>query len=187
PPAIKDSTYKDPPVSTKPHSNPPSNYDTINSRFANKDEWNGPATVGWSYSIDDAKKLVQSNRAAFAIYFCQENAAKTSGEGPAAIETYKKANNGAAPPETVFDLTGVLNEFNTAGISTFVKIPASNENAKLLQTYGVAPNTLVVCTPDGDKLWACSGAECTAGTVTQFLTNDFKGKFAAWKQAAKAR
>jgi hypothetical protein len=47
-----------------------------NSRFANDNGWGGPATVGWSYSIDDAKKLAQSSAAAYAIYFCSEAAAK---------------------------------------------------------------------------------------------------------------
>jgi protein tyrosine phosphatase (PTP) superfamily phosphohydrolase (DUF442 family) len=159
----------------------------INSRFAGKDEWNGPATVGWAYSIDDAKKLVQASSAAFAVYFCPENVAKTAGEGPKAIDEYKKANNGAAPPETLFDSQAMIKEFNTAGITTFVKIPASKENEKLLQSFAVVPNTLAVCAPNGEKLWTCSGAECTPAVVTQFLTFEFKNKLAAWKQFDKSR
>jgi protein tyrosine phosphatase (PTP) superfamily phosphohydrolase (DUF442 family) len=160
----------------------PSDTETARQR-ATGSEWKGPSVVGWSYSIDDAKRLARANNAGFAVYFCSELTARTAGEGTKATAEFKLANNGAAPEATIFESTEVLSEFNNAGISTFAKIPMTKENAALAQSFGAETNTLVICAPNGEKLWSCSGGQCTASTVVQFLSRDFASKFAQWQKA----
>lgn len=162
------------------------NYDK-NSRFADANGWGGPATVGWSYSIEDAKKLAQSSSSAYAIYFCSEAAAKTAGEGPQVIDAYKAANNGANPVTTIFDSATVLGQFKDSGISVFVKIPASTENTKLMQSFAAVPNMLVIAAPDGQKLWSVSGSECTMAAVISFLATEFPNKMASWRQTQQGK
>jgi protein tyrosine phosphatase (PTP) superfamily phosphohydrolase (DUF442 family) len=170
-----------PPATT--NSTVPSISDTeTEKQHASPGEWKGPAVVGWAYSIDDARKLARANNAGFAVYFCSELAAKTAGEGPKAVETYKLANQGTPPEATIFESAEVLTEFSNVGISTFVKIPLTLENLELAQSYGAETNTLVLCAPNGEKLWSCSGGNCNPTTVVQFLSRDFAARFSAWQK-----
>ena len=158
-----------------------------NSRFADANGWGGPATVGWSYSIEDAKKLAQSSASAYAIYFCSEAAAKTAGEGPVVIDAYKAANNGANPATTIFDSTTVLGQFKDSGIRVFVKIPDTPENTKVMQSFAAVPNTVVIAAPDGQKLWSASGSECTMAAVISFLATEFPNKMSSWRQSQQGK
>ncbi|HYG75043.1 MAG TPA: hypothetical protein VEK08_08580 [Planctomycetota bacterium] len=87
-------------------------------------------------------------------------------------------------PTTIFDTPAVPNELKKAGISQFAKITAGAANVEKMKKYGAGPNTLVICAPNGDKLIAFAGEQCTQSNVTSFL-KQFPQHFQAYMNSKK--
>jgi len=71
-----------------------------------------------------------------------------------------------------------------AGIQQIAKITASKENEALFKKYGAGLNTLVICSPDGEKLKVFAGEACTQSNVSSFCKS-FPEAFAAWLRTKK--
>jgi hypothetical protein len=78
----------------------------------------------------------------------------------------------------------VLSDMKKAGINNFAKIVASKENAEVFKKYAAAPNTLVICASNGDRLVTLTGEQCTQVNVSNELKT-FKAKLAAQQAQQK--
>jgi hypothetical protein len=85
---------------------------------------------------------------------------------------------------TVFDTPALPAELRKVGIRSWAKVVASAENAELCKKYSAGPNTLVLCAPNGDKLMAFAGPQCTQTTVCSGV-KQFPAFLAAWKARQK--
>ena len=61
------------------------------------------------------------------------------------------------------------------------KVPNTAANADLYKKYGVTPNTVVFCAPNGDKLLVLSGTQCSQSAMLTALKS-VKDAMASWKQ-----
>lgn len=134
--------------------------------------------------MDEAKKTAESNNEAYALLFCTEDMAKYTGEGTKAVGAYKLANRGKSLTMSVFDASIVEAEMKKAGINTFVKIPAIKANEEHFKKYSAGGNTLVICAPNGDKLFSLSGDQTSQTQLIAFLKT-FKTNFESWKNLQK--
>lgn len=97
---------------------------------------------------------------------------------------YQKANNNRSPKLTPFDQTVNIVELKKAGVSHFVKIAATKENEALFKKYRVAPDTMLVCAPNGDVLTGLSDAQLTQSNVSA-MCKTFPALFATWMSKRK--
>jgi hypothetical protein len=85
---------------------------------------------------------------------------------------------------TVFDAPAVPAELKKAGIKQFAKVVANQQNLDTMKKYGVGPNSLVICAPNGDKLMVFTGDQCTQSAVSSGLKS-FPAAYAAYQQRKK--
>ena len=85
---------------------------------------------------------------------------------------------------TVFDAPGVPAELKKAGVKQFAKVVANEQNVELMKKYAAGANTLVICAPNGDKLMAFAGEQCTQSAISSAL-KQFPALYAAWQQKKK--
>jgi hypothetical protein len=142
----------------------------------------GCPSVGWAKSTEAAQTAAASKNEPYALYFCPESAASYAGEGGTALTAARKDNKKLLT--TIFDAPTVPAELKKAGITQFAKVAATSENAEMLKKYGAGANTLVICAPNGDKLLAFAGDNCTQSNVCSALKN-FPAQYKAWLAAKK--
>ena len=87
-------------------------------------------------------------------------------------------------PLTIFDAPTVMTEMRKVGIKQFAKVVAVQANAELMKKYSAGPNTLVICAPNGDKLMAFAGEQCSQSAICSAL-KQFPAFYAAWQQKKK--
>lgn len=75
-------------------------------------------------------------------------------------------------------------ELKKAGIKEFAKVTAGQQNLELMKKYSAGPNTLVICAPNGDKLMAFAGEQCSQSAICSAL-KQFPAFYAAWQQKKK--
>jgi hypothetical protein len=143
------------------------------------------AVINWNPYWEEAQKKALGANRVYAMYFCSEAAARVAGEGPEVWEKYKKNNPGNALQPTVFDSGVTVAEFNAAGIAEFIKVPNIPANAELFKQYEAAPNTLVLCAPNGDRLAIFPPANCTQTNVVHFLKTGLARYVDQWQKAQK--
>jgi hypothetical protein len=129
--------------------------------------------VAWSSTPADAEAAVKESKGYYALFFCDAKTAEVAGEGSAAWEQFKKTNRGAASP-TVFDSTVMIAEFEAAGITSFAKVPANEQNRPLWLKYNAAPPTVVICNSAGKAIRAFAGADCKQTQIVKYLQTSFK-------------
>jgi hypothetical protein len=142
--------------------------------------------VSWTKTVDDAKSAVASKSEPFAIYFVAPDLENVIGAGSKAAADYKFANKGKNVPQNIWDNPTASDAMKKAGINTFVKIAVTKENMEVCKKYGAGPNTLVICTPDGDKLSIFAGPQCTQCAVTSAMKT-FKLQFEAFMKTKAAQ
>jgi len=97
---------------------------------------------------------------------------------------YQKANNNRPPKLTPFDQSVNVDELKKAGVRYFVKVAATKENEALFKKYSVAPDTMIVCAPNGDVLTGLNGAQLTQSNVS-VMCKKFPALLASWESRKK--
>jgi hypothetical protein len=118
----------------------------------------------------------------YVLYFCPPDIAKTAGEGSAAAVAYTKETR-KAPSNTIWEVVAFRNALRKEGITQYVKVPLTAENAALARKYNVPPTlcSLVFCAPRGEAIATYAGPDCTQTAVLKFLAS-FKDYYAAWQK-----
>ena len=118
----------------------------------------------------------------YVPYFCPPDMAKTAGEGSAAAAAYTKETR-RSPSNTIWEVVAFRNALRKEGITQYVKVPLTAENAALARKYNVPPTlcSLVFCAPRGEAIATFAGPDCTQTAVLKFLAS-FKDYYAAWQK-----
>ena len=132
---------------------------------AAKDGDNDYAPSSGGRSSVSTVKFVPPSDQPFAIYF---SALPPSSE---------KDKTGA--PRTIWENPGLGRELEGAGINTYVKLYVEM-NPQLVEKYGAVPNSLVICSTNGDKLAMFAGAQCTLFAIADWLKN-FRAEYDTYK------
>jgi hypothetical protein len=120
----------------------------------------------------------------FALYFCNEDAAKVAGEGTKARAAAAKTMK--VPQPCLFDSKLIVDAVKKAGM-TCVKVPIVAENAELGKKYRIQFDpTLVICAPNGEALAYLAGQNCRQQNLLNLLPG-LKGYYSQWKQRQPAK
>jgi hypothetical protein len=135
-----------------------------------------PPVVSWDDSLDQALQIAKIKNKPFGIYFsCKEDAA-IIGENADVLREYMKANNNSLPV-TASDVPRVVSLVRELGVGNFVKIKLNKENRALAEKYNAELNTLVVCSPSGERITAF---KCTADVAKSI--DSAKKDMTAWSE-----
>lgn len=116
-----------------------------------------PPVVTWDANVAEAIQVAKIKKKPFAIYFVSKENSKIVGESLDAIKEYMKANNNTVP-NCLSDVPVAIDQARSMGVGNFVKVPLRKDNHDLVEKYGGADNTMVICDLSGEKL---SGFACT--------------------------
>jgi len=120
----------------------------------------------------------------FALYFCNESAAKVAGEGTKARAAAAKTMK--VPQPCVFDSKLIVDAVKKAGM-TCAKVTITPENAELMKKYRIQFDpTLVICAANGDALAYLAGQNCRQQNLLALLPG-LKQNYAMWKQQHPAK
>lgn len=136
-----------------------------------------PPIISWDASIEESMLVAQIKKKPFAIYFVCKDDCKVVGENSDAIKNYMQANNNSLP-SSVVDVPKIVTQVRELGVGTFVKIPMTKENRALAEKYAGESNTMVICSPTGEKI---TSIKCTADVVKAMETT--KKDLAVWQGA----
>ena len=117
------------------------------------------------------------------LYFCSEESAKVVGSGTAGWVAYQKENKSKKlPKRTAFDNPLIINSLRNAGLTTYAKVPATQENKKLWMKYRAGMDTMVIVAPGGKKLATFFGHTLSQGKLIKTMKS-FKQYYAQWKKS----
>lgn len=136
-----------------------------------------PPIISWDASIEESMKVAQIKKKPFAIYFVCKDDCKVVGENSDAIKAYMLANNNSLPASVV-DVPKIVTQVRELGVGTFVKVAMTKENRALAEKYAGESNTMVICSPSGEKITAI---KCTADVAKSMETT--KKDLAVWQQS----
>lgn len=134
----------------------------------------------WAKSFEQAAEQAKFLHQPFALLLTTRDLVETAGEGPAVFKEYEEAN-GHLPRMTIADHPPGIEPIMAAGLRIFVKLADTNANTAIFKKYGEKPTTIVFIAPDGEKLVAYEGADCSPEKIYKLL-DKFKEKFAKWKK-----
>lgn len=140
-----------------------------------------PAVVTWDTNVGEAIQVAKIKRKPFAIYFVSKENSKVVGEPIDVIKEYMKANNNTVP-DCVAAVPVAVEQAREMGVGNFVKVPIQKVNKETVQKYGGEDNTLIICTPDGEKIIA---VKCTSDALKSL--DPVRKEMADWQAAHPRR
>lgn len=140
---------------------------------------------GTSQTPEKNADSAQADGKPYVIYFCSEQLSQTAGLGTAGLNAKIKSGVKLVK-RTVFESLAVITAFKKAGFTEFFKVPGTKENIELAKKFNVTlDNTLVFCSPGGEKVAMFAGDGCKDSTLLAFLKT-WPDTYAAWqKKSAK--
>jgi hypothetical protein len=134
----------------------------------------------WAKSFEEASQQAKDLKQVFMVLFTTREQAETAGEGPAVFKEYVDTN-GKLPELTLIDERHGIETIMLKGVRIYLKVPDTHANRELFKKYDVEPTTVVLIAPDGEKLAAYKGADCSPEKFKPFLAK-FDSKYSDWKR-----